>query len=41
MEYKKVIEANGEFRKVPLDPRVPTELCASARRQAKKNKRSY
>jgi hypothetical protein len=37
VEYKKIIEAKGEFKKVPLDPRVLKKPYALAWRQARKN----
>jgi hypothetical protein len=37
-EYKKAIEAEGEFQKVPLDPRARTKLYASAPQLASNNK---
>jgi hypothetical protein len=29
VEYKKIIEAEGEFKKVPLDPRVPNKTIVA------------
>jgi hypothetical protein len=33
-EYKKAIEANGKFKKVPLDPRAPDRAICLSTEQA-------
>jgi hypothetical protein len=41
-ECKKVIEAEGEFQKVPLDPRVPNKtICIGTVKPTNKNKRRF